>query len=315
MYICCFIYRRDKIRLASIRLLCVTLLSGAAGLALPPVAHAEVDGSAVIFFLREGWLWHRLFRRAEPIPGGEPRKKTEPRTGGRGKIDRKGMATGRGRAAVAYCVRLCDGRFFPMAQSRRGLDECRTVWPDDDAAIYFSSSLDKGIDAARAASGSPYASLPNAYAYRRKSRSECAPAVTRRRDPLGDIANDATLKRGDVVVLPSELAVFLGQRDLPYSLSRFAPVAQFRGLPKSLRWTLQQLEIQALPDAPPPQPEDLPVQEARHAAEPIRAATACGAGQDRGFELGREAEAGAASAMLVSGEPVSAPGSSAAPCR
>lgn len=239
----------------------------------------------------------------------------QPRAGGRGKVAR----TGKGRAAVAYCVRLCDGRYFPMAQSRRGLDECRTVWPDDEIAIYLSPSLDKGIDAARSASGSLYASLANAYAYRRKSRPECAPAVTRPRDPLRDIANDVTLKRGDVVVLPSELAVFLGQRDLPYSLSRFAPVAQFPDLPKGLRRTLQQLEIQALPDAAPPvaplRVEDLPVYEARNAAEPVKAAAACGLWQDRGAELGREAEAGAASATLVPGGPVSAPGSSAAPCR
>lgn len=284
---------------------------------LMPAAHAEVGGGTVIFFLRSGWIWQRLSPQVEPVPVGKPQRKAAPRAGGRGKAVRK--AGSKGRMAAAYCVRLCDGRYFPMAQPRRGVEECRNVWPHVEAAIYRSPSLDKGIDAARSASGSPYASLPNAYAYRRENRPECASAVKRHRDPLGDLAHDVTLRRGDVVVLRSEVAVFLGQRELPYSFSRFAPVSQFPDFPRSLRWTLQQLEIQVFPDAVLPgmtQAEGPPVRETRHGPGELTAATACGARQD-GASAAETGKAGAdiAPAALVPGEPVSEPASSVVPCR
>lgn len=106
-------------------------------------------------------------------------------------------ASGSGRS-TAYCVRTCDGRYFPISasseQSRAAT--CSSLCPASETRVYFGSS----IDGARSENGKPYSSLPNAFKYREQLVSGC---TCNGKDTVGlasiDIKEDKTLRRGDIV--------------------------------------------------------------------------------------------------------------------
>jgi hypothetical protein len=107
------------------------------------------------------------------------------------------VASGGGRS-MAYCVRTCDGRYFPISasseQSRAAT--CNSLCPASETKVYFGSS----IDGARSENGKPYSSLPNAFKYREQLVNGC---TCNGKDTVGlasiDIKADKTLRRGDIV--------------------------------------------------------------------------------------------------------------------
>jgi len=113
-----------------------------------------------------------------------------------------------------YCVRLCDGRYFPLsapvASSRAGAAQiCSAMCPASRTALFHGSSIDD------ARSGSVrYADLDKAYLYREQIVPDC---TCNGRDAFGlarvDLANDPTLRAGDIVANRNGLAVFRGWRD------------------------------------------------------------------------------------------------------
>ena len=115
------------------------------------------------------------------------------------------VASGGGRS-TAYCVRTCDGRYFPISasneQSRAAT--CNSLCPASESKVYYGSS----IDGARSESGKPYPSLPNAFKYREQLVSGC---TCNGKDPVGlasiDVNEDKTLRRGDIVAGESGLIV------------------------------------------------------------------------------------------------------------
>jgi hypothetical protein len=101
-------------------------------------------------------------------------------------------------AAVTYCVRLCDGRYFPVSR-QSGVDAkdiCNSFCPAAQTAIYSGG----GIDYAVAPNGKRYADLPNAFLYRDKIVGNCS---CNGKGPLGlaraDATDDPTLRTGDIV--------------------------------------------------------------------------------------------------------------------
>lgn len=99
----------------------------------------------------------------------------------------------------AFCVRSCDGRYFPVpasaGQSRAGL--CNQFCPASSTVVVYGSN----IDHARTPDGKAYASLPNAFRFRNEMVAGCTCNGT---DGLGlariDINSDRTLRKGDIVV-------------------------------------------------------------------------------------------------------------------
>jgi hypothetical protein len=110
----------------------------------------------------------------------------------------------------AFCVRSCDGRYFPVpssaGQSRAGL--CNQFCPASPTVVVYGSN----IDHARTAEGRAYASLPNAFRYRTEMVAGCS---CNGKDGLGlaqvDINNDRTLRKGDIVVGASGPLVATGR--------------------------------------------------------------------------------------------------------
>jgi len=98
----------------------------------------------------------------------------------------------------AYCVRTCDGRYFPMGDtgndSKAGL--CQSLCPASATKVVYGHD----IDSAATDSGKPYSALPNAFRYRTELVSGC---TCNGKTPGGlahiDAKDDPTLHRGDLV--------------------------------------------------------------------------------------------------------------------
>lgn len=105
-------------------------------------------------------------------------------------------STGR---VVSYCVRTCDGRYFPMHRTSNAnpVQLCNSFCPASKTQVFTGSD----INYAAAANGARYADSENAFVYRK----EIVPGCTcNGRDAFGvariDLAADPTIKQGDIVV-------------------------------------------------------------------------------------------------------------------
>jgi hypothetical protein len=98
----------------------------------------------------------------------------------------------------AYCVRTCDGRYFPLAATgnQSKAESCNSFCPASATEIVYGSN----IDSAATESGKPYSELPNAFRYRDEIVAGC---TCNGKDPVGlaavKIEDDPTLRKGDIV--------------------------------------------------------------------------------------------------------------------
>ncbi len=106
----------------------------------------------------------------------------------------------------AYCVRTCDGRYFPImaADGQSRAASCNSFCPASPTKIVYGS----GIDHAATETGKPYSELPNAFRYRTEIVAGC---TCNGKDQTGlapvTIENDPTLRKGDIVAGASGLMV------------------------------------------------------------------------------------------------------------
>jgi hypothetical protein len=149
-----------------------------------------------------------------------------------------------GGPARAFCVRTCDGRYFPV-QAHAGMsaaESCRAFCPASATRLYAGGN----IDSATAGDGSRYASSDNAFVYRKQLVSGC---TCNGRDAFGlahiDAGNDPTLRPGDIVATKSGLVAFTGSRN---NVADFTPVENYARLSKSTREKLSDVKI--MPPAP-----------------------------------------------------------------
>src|SRR5882757_1306537 len=111
-----------------------------------------------------------------------------------------------GTGGQAYCVRTCDGRYFPISasdgQSRAA--SCNSFCPASETKVVYGSN----INSAATETGKPYSELPNAFRYRNELVAGC---TCNGKDQIGlapvKIENDPTLRRGDCVAGASGLMV------------------------------------------------------------------------------------------------------------
>lgn len=151
---------------------------------------------------------------------------------------------------VTYCVRLCDGFFVPLtysssASTDKATKTCAESWPAAETAIYKSSDVAAGIEAARAPkSGELYSALPTAYAYRNQgggAENTCTPAQLAEKQH--DIWDDPTLKKGDIFVSEEGAVVFSGRGGPPYEPKDFSPVTKaYSKLNKDVRLLVEAIK-------------------------------------------------------------------------
>jgi hypothetical protein len=170
-------------RWRSIRLITWSAAAVACASALAPAAHAE-DFLSALF---------GVFGARPQAPALSFANEGDIRTQS-GVRSRSGYVGG----SQAYCVRTCDGRYFPISgangQSRAA--SCNDFCPASETRVVYGSAIDR----ATTESGRPYSELPNAFRYRNELVAGC---TCNGKDQIGlapvKIENDATLRKGDLV--------------------------------------------------------------------------------------------------------------------
>jgi hypothetical protein len=169
--------------------------------------------------------------------------------------ERSGPVLSGGRS-VYYCVRLCDGRHFPIQRHANATPAqlCNAFCPASRTKIYSGSSIDRAVSA----DGMRYADLNTAYAYRDKLVDGC---TCNGKDPLGlarvDFNDDPTLRPGDIVATSQGMMAYSGTGGR-HRTAEFTPVEHYRGLSADLRNKLSELKIEPAAAVPMTQPGSPP---------------------------------------------------------
>jgi hypothetical protein len=141
----------------------------------------------------------------------------------------------------AFCVRSCDGRYFPLSRSNASpVQMCQAFCPASPTKVFYGSS----IDSASASNGERYADSENAFAYRKALRADC---TCNGRDAAGlapvDLTLDTTLRSGDVIATTDGLVAYSGVRLGTGQTAEFTPVASYPGLTAEVRARLGEMKV------------------------------------------------------------------------
>jgi hypothetical protein len=147
-----------------------------------------------------------------------------------------------GGSGPAFCVRSCDGRYFPLT-ARGGASPaqmCQAFCPASSTKVFFGSN----IDGASSATGEHYADSENAFVYRKAMRADC---TCNGRDPAGlapvDLTLDTSLRPGDVIATTSGLVAYSGVKVGTSQTAEFTPVASYPGLTNEVRARLGEMKV------------------------------------------------------------------------
>jgi hypothetical protein len=216
--------RRSIRRLGGTLLLAFTL--GIAGSVQPAAAQGLFDA---LFggFQRRAPMPPQTTSYADPLSvfGGEPR--------------RPSAESGFGHGTV-YCVRTCDGRYFPLQRHAGAApaELCKSFCPAAKTMVFSGGKIDTAV----AQNGTRYADLDNAFAYRDKVSDGCS---CNGKDGLGlarvETSGDPTLRPGDIVATDDGLATFTGRS----RTAEFTPINS-----ASSEWARRLAEVKVRP-APP----------------------------------------------------------------
>lgn len=138
--------------------------------------------------------------------------------------------------STSYCVRTCDGRYFPVVASegQTKAEACKSFCPASETKIFYGGSIDR----ASSETGKSYSDLPNAFRYRKELIAGC---TCNGRDPAGlasvKIEDDPTLRKGDIVAGADGLMIA--------GSSRRSAALNFTPAPKSVRAKFERLPVVA----------------------------------------------------------------------
>jgi hypothetical protein len=144
---------------------------------------------------------------------------------------------------TAVCVRLCDGRYFPLppATTDDANVICAAACPKAATAVFRG---DGDLKDTTDAGGNAYGALPNAFAY----RSRLVPDCTCKDGKLGmasiAIDKDPTLEQGDIVVMQQGPLVSRGKSGDERHIA-FTPVKNYSDIDPDVRRYLATLRLKA----------------------------------------------------------------------
>jgi hypothetical protein len=146
-----------------------------------------------------------------------------------------------GGSGPAFCVRSCDGRYFPLSRGNASpVQMCQAFCPASPTKVFFGSH----IESASSASGERYADSENAFAYRKALRADC---TCNGRNSVGlapvDPPLDTSLRAGDLIATTDGLVAYSGIRVGNSQTAEFTPVASYRGLTAQVRARLGELKV------------------------------------------------------------------------
>src|SRR4051812_45117946 len=151
-----------------------------------------------------------------------------------GEVSRPRVAYGGGQA---WCVRSCDGRYFPItgsdAQTKSA--SCNNFCPASQTDVVYGSDIDHAATTA----GKPYSALPNAFKYRREFVADCTCNGNSQAGlaPVS-IENDPTLRKGDIVAGADGLMIANPGSGKHADLN-------FTSVPQSIRARFQRVPVMA----------------------------------------------------------------------
>jgi hypothetical protein len=148
----------------------------------------------------------------------------------------------------AYCVRTCDGFFFPMGPATAGSARdaqqasCNAMCPGAETVLY-SVARQGTIEDATNARGQPYTALRTAFRFRQSidRTCSCQSMATSGLARL-PVTHDPTLRPGDVVVTDEGARVFRGGARFPYRAQDFVAARAYGRLPADLRRRVDEIE-------------------------------------------------------------------------
>ncbi len=193
------------------------------GLVLAPSAHAEDFFSALFGgFGRRPPPQIQMPFASEDMPRHDPARQRASYGGG-----------------TAYCVRGCDGRYFPAqgndAESKA--QSCKSFCPTSETSLVYGSNIDN----ATTDGGKSYSDLPNAFRYRNEIVAGC---TCNGKDPAGlaqlKAEQDPTLRKGDIVASADGLVVANRNAN-----DRRGVAMNFSPLPESVRARFRQVPVVA----------------------------------------------------------------------
>jgi hypothetical protein len=125
-----------------------------------------------------------------------------------GKVHRpsreSGGSTGHG---IAFCVRTCDGRYFPMQRHAGAshVEACRSFCPAAKTVVLTGSKIESAVGH----NGTRYTDLNTAFTYRKKVVADC---TCNGKDEFGlarvGSETDPTLRPGDIVATSKGLGTY-----------------------------------------------------------------------------------------------------------
>ncbi|MCC6888668.1 MAG: DUF2865 domain-containing protein [Hyphomicrobiales bacterium] len=185
-------------------------------------------------------------RRPGPPPATSAYVDPNPSFGGSAE-ERRTVAAG----SVVFCVRLCDGRYFPIQRTGGASPAqlCSAFCPAGPARVFSGRSIDHAI----ASDGTRYMSLRTAFAFRERIVANC---TCNGRDAHGlmplSVTDDPTLRAGDIVATNEGFVAYHGGG---HRNAEFTPIQSFPGLAAEWRERLAQTRIAPNNAAPAlPQP-------------------------------------------------------------
>lgn len=135
--------------------------------------------------------------------------------------------------STSFCVRTCDGRYFPITASdgQSRAEACKSFCPASETRVFHGSSIDN----ASSDNGKSYSELPNAFRY----RNELVPGCTcNGKNSAGlahiKIEDDPTLRKGDMIAGSDGLMVASGNSrsaSLNFTPAPSSVQARFKRLP------------------------------------------------------------------------------------
>jgi hypothetical protein len=129
-----------------------------------------------------------------------------------------------GGGGQAYCVRTCDGRYFPISapDNASRTTMCNGFCPASETKVVYGGN----IDSAATDTGKRYSELPNAFRYRNEVVAGC---TCNGKDQFGlasvSIEKDPTLHQGDIVAGNGGLMVAGRTADRRGAALNFSPAS------------------------------------------------------------------------------------------
>jgi hypothetical protein len=144
---------------------------------------------------------------------------------------------------TAYCVRLCDGRFFPLSRAAANVTPaklCSALCPASRTKVFEGTT----IEDAAAEDGARYERLSTAFLFRKELVASC---TCNGKTPFGlakiDVSKDPTLQAGDIVATTEGLKVFNGMTGKRRKTARFVPLKKSPFVSKAMRRQLRSLKV------------------------------------------------------------------------